>query len=135
MQSISPGSYWHATAGTPTRTFPPLQGDLRTEIAIIGGGITGLTAAMHLKDAGRRCVVLEAGRIGDGTTGGTSAHLDYHPEEGFDQLVKHFGEEQARTMVQARRAAIDQIEDWRGRFEIDCDFARIPAYLYTESSG
>ncbi|HUG89636.1 MAG TPA: FAD-dependent oxidoreductase, partial [Planctomycetaceae bacterium] len=85
--------------------------------------------------ARRRVVVLEAGRIGDGTTGGTSAHLDYHPDEGFDRLARNFGDEQARTMVEARRTAIDQIETWCREFEIDCDFARVPAWLYTESPG
>ena len=135
MQTISPGSYWHATSPAPGPAYAPLHGDQRVEVAIIGGGITGLTTAQHLKDAGRRVVVLEAGRIGDGTTGGTSAHLDYHPDEGFVKLIKRFGEEPARTMVQARRDAIDQIEQWRQRFQIDCDFVRIPAYLYTESDG
>jgi glycine/D-amino acid oxidase-like deaminating enzyme/nitrite reductase/ring-hydroxylating ferredoxin subunit len=133
MQSISPGSYWHATSDASPQRFASLTGDLRTEIAILGGGITGLTAAMHLKNAGRRVVVLEAGRIGDGTTGGTSAHLDYHPEEGFDKLVSRFGEDQARMLVEARWAAIDQIEAWCEQFEIGCDFTRVPAWLYTES--
>jgi glycine/D-amino acid oxidase-like deaminating enzyme/nitrite reductase/ring-hydroxylating ferredoxin subunit len=134
MQTISPGSYWHALSPDRGGGYPPLDGDRRVDVAIIGGGITGLTTALHLKEAGRRVVVLEAGRVGDGTTGGTSGHLDYHPEEGFETLLKRTREDPARTMVRARREAIDQIEQWCRKFQIDCDFVRVPAYLYTESA-
>ena len=72
MDFISPNSYWSTTSDAGAADYPKLESDLRTEVAIIGGGITGLTAALHLLQAGRRVVIFEAGRIGAGTTGGTS---------------------------------------------------------------
>ncbi|MBW3540211.1 MAG: FAD-binding oxidoreductase, partial [Planctomycetes bacterium] len=115
--------------------FPRLDGDLQTDVAIIGGGITGLTAALHLKKAGRRVVVLEAGRIAAGTSSGTSGHLETLPDSGLERLISNFGEEAARQIVTARLAAIDQIETWSRDYRIDCDFARVPAFVYSESES
>src|SRR5690606_32429098 len=106
---LSPDSYWlHSTERPPA--YPPLSSDIATDVVVIGAGITGLTAADFLTRAGRNVTVIEAGRIGSGTTGGTSAHLDAHPEEEPRTHIKDFGEEAARTFTQARLWAIDHIE-------------------------
>src|SRR5688500_13575105 len=76
MPAVAHLSYWHETAGGMASHFPTLETDLDVDVAILGGGITGLTAAAHLQVAGRRVAVLEAGQIGSGTTGFTSGHLD-----------------------------------------------------------
>lgn len=131
MDRISPSAYWNQSNGSPA--YPALPKSRETEVLIIGAGITGLTTALHLKHAGRQVVVVEAGCIGAGTTGGTSGHLDAHPEQGASKLIKDFGEEVAREVTKARMQAIDQIETWCQNFAIDCDFQRIPAYLYSES--
>jgi nitrite reductase/ring-hydroxylating ferredoxin subunit len=55
-------SYWNATAGAPD--FPPLRGDIRVDVAIIGGGIVGVTTARLLKDRGQTVAVREARRVG-----------------------------------------------------------------------
>src|SRR5207237_6777489 len=69
-------SYWHETSGELTSHYPTLETDIDVDIAILGGGITGLTAAAHLQQSGRRVAVLESGQIGSGTSGFTSGHLD-----------------------------------------------------------
>lgn len=132
MQPLSPHSYWFAT-GTPP-SYPPLPGDREYDVAIIGGGITGLTTALLLKQQGVRVVVLEAGTIGSGTTGGTTAHADCHPEDGFQTLINDFGRDGAKVLIDARRAAIDQIERLAQSIEGGCDFVRVPAYWYTENA-
>jgi glycine/D-amino acid oxidase-like deaminating enzyme/nitrite reductase/ring-hydroxylating ferredoxin subunit len=126
-------SYWQATA-PPVAEYPPLRGNIETEVAVIGAGITGLTAAAYLAAAGRKVVVLEARRVGSGTTGGTSAHLDAMPDQGVGVLINDFGLEAARAVTEARMAAIIQIETWCQKMEIDCDFRRVPAYRYSESA-
>lgn len=131
MDRLSPRSYWNTTADKPTAR-PTLREAIQTDVAIIGAGITGLTAAFHLASAGRRVVVLEAGCVGAGTTGGTSGHLDTIPEHGITRLITDHGEESARLVTQARMAAIDQIERWCNAYSITCDFARIPACAYSE---
>src|SRR5262245_15594810 len=61
-------SYWHETAGERIGHYPTLETDIHVEVAILGGGITGLTAAAHLQRFGRRVAVLESDQIGSGTT-------------------------------------------------------------------
>ncbi len=66
-----PASYWKATADIPS--FPALTEDTECDIAVIGGGITGLTTAYELTKRGFRVAVIEADRILNGTTAGTTA--------------------------------------------------------------
>ncbi|HEX6984622.1 MAG TPA: FAD-dependent oxidoreductase, partial [Planctomycetaceae bacterium] len=128
---ISPDSYWlHSTERPPA--YPPLAGDVTADVAVIGAGITGLTAADHLTRAGLRVVVLEAGRVGSGTTGGTSAHLDAHPEDSPRTHIKDFGEEAARAFTRARLGAIDHVERRIAELGGGCDFRRVDGYQYTE---
>ena len=133
MHSTTHGSYWRGAPGRDGQEpLPALTGDLSVDVAVIGAGITGLTAALHLTRAGKSVAVLEAGRIGDGTTGGTSAHLDVMPDAGVRRLIRDFGRPDAAALTAARVAAIDQIEAWCRDLTIDCGFRRISAYRYTE---
>ncbi|MEW5858486.1 MAG: FAD-binding oxidoreductase, partial [Cyanobacteriota bacterium] len=70
-------SVWlDTTEGTKEGTkYPQLASDITVDVAIVGGGITGLTAALLLKQAGLRVAVIEASQIGSGVTGYTTAHL------------------------------------------------------------
>ncbi len=124
-------SLWLDTRETPV--FPPLAGDAHVEVAIVGAGITGLTAARLLVEAGRTVVVLDQGRVGSGTTGGTSAHVTQVPDRRFREIHSKFGQDGAQTLVASSRAALDRIAAWVEADRIDCDYQRVPAYLYTES--
>ncbi|HEX4469119.1 MAG TPA: FAD-binding oxidoreductase, partial [Gemmatimonadaceae bacterium] len=117
-------SLWHAA------TPPRFVGALPTEVdvAIIGGGICGLTAAYLLKKAGKRVAVLERERLGAGDTGNTSAHLTYLTDERISDLAERFGEEAARLVWRGGEVAIDLIESNSG-VGIDCGFRRVPGYL------
>lgn len=128
--SIAPSSYWRQTAALGP-AFPRLETYTRAEVVVVGAGITGLTAAWTLKQAGKKVVVLEASQVGGGTSGGTTGHLDAYPDRGLANLVQSFGESATRIAVTARRAAIDQIERLAADAP-DVDFRRVPAYLYTE---
>jgi glycine/D-amino acid oxidase-like deaminating enzyme/nitrite reductase/ring-hydroxylating ferredoxin subunit len=132
MQTTMHTSYWRETAHSGPR-YAPLDRDLECDVAIIGGGITGLTAAIHLKTAGRRVALLEANDIGAGTTGHTTAHLDMTTDQPLKQLIDDFGEETAAAIVHASRDAIDEIEARCNQFG-DCDFVRLPSYQYTEDA-
>jgi glycine/D-amino acid oxidase-like deaminating enzyme/nitrite reductase/ring-hydroxylating ferredoxin subunit len=131
MDFLTPESYWLETSlpdPTPQATALPD----RVDVAVIGAGITGLTAALHLHRAGARVAVIEAGCVGAGASSGTSGHLDADPDQGARKLIADFGDEAARSMTHARMAAIQQIEDWVHAFQIDCDFARVPGCNYAE---
>ncbi|HJL17614.1 MAG TPA: FAD-dependent oxidoreductase [Sandaracinaceae bacterium LLY-WYZ-13_1] len=66
-------SIWQGDAPIPEG--PPLEGDVETDVCVIGGGLTGLTAALSIAREGRRVVLLERHRIGGGVTGSTTAHI------------------------------------------------------------
>ena len=122
-------SYWLSTKAL-RRKFEPLRGRVKTQVAILGGGITGLSTALELLERGQQVVVIEALTVGAGTTGGSTGHLDAHPEREVARLVAHLGVENVRQMVAARLQAIDVIEQ---RSTPECDFRRIPGYRYTDS--
>jgi glycine/D-amino acid oxidase-like deaminating enzyme/nitrite reductase/ring-hydroxylating ferredoxin subunit len=133
MLAATHSSYWQETAGDSTPRYDELRGDVVADVAIIGGGITGLTAARLLKEAGKRVVVVEEGRVGSGTTGFTSGHLDVTTDTPLADMISHFGEDAARRVVGATRAAVDRIERWSFEFG-GCEFNRVPSYQFAESS-
>ena len=122
--------YWaqHASCAD----YPRLVGSVEADVVVIGAGITGLTTAALLKQAGLRVVVLEMSTIGAGTTGHSTGHLDAYPDRSLHELSRHFSEDIVRCVVQSRLEAIDLAEQLVNQHDINCDFQRIPAYLYAE---
>lgn len=102
------------------------------DVIIVGGGITGISTALLLQEAGRRCLVLEAMEIGFGTTGGTTAHLNTLLDTPYYVIAQNFGEENAADVASATAAAIRLIKDNVQRFGIDCGFKEADAYLFAQ---
>ena len=121
-------SLWMATA--PPRALPPLGEDLRTDVAVIGAGIAGITTAYLLALEGRRVVVLEDGAVGGGETGRTTAHLSNAMDDRYHVLERLHGEEGARLAAASHAAAIDRIESIVAAERIACDFQRLDGYLF-----
>ena len=127
MQSI-----WHKTVNIPGRA--PLSGDIKTQAVVIGAGLAGCLTAYFLQRQGVETVVLEAGRIGSGQTGNTTAKITSQHGLIYDRLIKHFGEEPARQYAAANQHAIEKYRRLIGGNGIDCDFEERCAYLYTKTS-
>ena len=121
-------SLWMATA--LPRALPPLAEDLRTDVAVIGAGIAGITTAYLLALEGRRVVVLEDGAVGGGETGRTTAHLSDALDDRYHVLERLHGEEGARLAAASHAAAIDRIESIVAAEGIACDFQRLDGYLF-----
>jgi glycine/D-amino acid oxidase-like deaminating enzyme/nitrite reductase/ring-hydroxylating ferredoxin subunit len=126
-------SLWIADTRYPR--FPRLEGDLGVDVAVVGAGITGLTAATLLKAAGKTVAVVEAQRVAEGVTGYTTAHLTEVVDATFDTLLSHFGEDGARLAVEAARASLERIAGFVRERGIDCGFRRLPGFYYTEHAG
>ena len=124
-------SYWIGT--TPRTNYPAMPGDLAVDVAVLGGGITGITAAMLLKRLGKTVAVIEMDRIAEGVTGNTTAKLTSQHHLIYDSLVRDHGEQKARLYAEANEAAIDRVEALVEEKNIDCDFRRLPAFVYAES--
>lgn len=111
-------------------SFRQLKGRVSCEVLVIGGGITGLTAAFLLKKAGKKVVLLERDRVGSGDTGCTTAHLTQVTDRRLSALVSTFGRDAARLTWEGGAAAIFTIEQIAREIDAECDFRRIPAFLH-----
>jgi glycine/D-amino acid oxidase-like deaminating enzyme len=123
-------SVWRATA--PQSGFGLLQGDISTDILIIGGGITGITLALLLAREGRSVVLLEAETIGNGSTGNSTGNLYETLSQGLHGIVRAWDEDVARAVLAQRRAAVDFIEG-EARQADCCEFRRCALRLYATS--
>ncbi len=108
--------------------YPPLTDDTTVDVVIIGAGITGLTAALELTEAGLKVMVVEARRVGYGATGGSTGNLYSIVAGGLAPLRKKWNDDVLRDVVRARAGAIDYIEEVVNRFGIDCQFHRRPLH-------
>ncbi|HEX5727360.1 MAG TPA: FAD-dependent oxidoreductase [Longimicrobiaceae bacterium] len=121
-------SVWEATR--EQREFPPLQGEVRAEVCVVGAGIAGMTTAYLLAKAGRRVVVLDDNAVGGGETGQTTAHLTSAMDDYYHVLEKVHGKDGARLTRDSHQGAIDAIERIVTEEGIDCDFARVDGYWF-----
>jgi glycine/D-amino acid oxidase-like deaminating enzyme/nitrite reductase/ring-hydroxylating ferredoxin subunit len=120
--------YWPEAARLPI--LPPLRRDLAVDVAVIGGGITGATAAYLFKKAGATVALLERGRCATAETGHTTAHLTYVTDSRLSQLVSRFGRDHAQATWDAGLAAMNQIEQLMKEERIRCEFSWVPGFLH-----
>lgn len=125
-------SYW--IDSVQLNVFDKLGQEIKTEVLVIGGGISGLTTAYCLASAGKQVVLIEDGLIGSGETGRTTAHLTNALDDRYFSLVKLFGTEKASLAAESHTAAIDWIENTIRREKIDCEFMRVDGYLFLHPS-
>lgn len=128
-----PEPYWRKSTNLPS--FQKLSGDREADVVIVGGGITGITAAYLLVKEGLQVVLLDAGRILNGTTGHTTAKITAQHGLIYDELINHFGAEKAKLYYQANMDAITFIKNTVKDQQIDCDLNEEDAYIYTNSSS
>lgn len=121
-------SLWQGTAAR-TACLPTLQTDLKVDVAIVGGGIAGLSAALRLLEAGKRVAILEAGKVGGGASAHSTGNLYATVDFGLHALEQARGAGVARQVVASRKAAVDLIEATIARFGMDCAFRRVPWHL------
>lgn len=120
-------SVWLATTQLPQ--FPPLAGDLQTQVCVIGAGIAGLTTAYLLAREGRRVVLVDALGIGAGETGRTTAHF-FPPDAWYRQVESAFGAYRARLVADSFDQATRLVESIAQRERISCAFERLDGYLF-----
>lgn len=116
-------SYWLDTA-TPLSLFPPLALDASCDIAIIGGGYTGLATANELLESGVDTVIIDANEIGWGASGRNGGSATPRYKMGFSDLVSDFGHATAMLLHRRLHEGLDTIERNTARYEISCDFER-----------
>jgi glycine/D-amino acid oxidase-like deaminating enzyme/nitrite reductase/ring-hydroxylating ferredoxin subunit len=123
-------SIWVAT--TPETNYPSLPRSIDAfDVAVIGGGIAGLTTALLLKREGFNVALVEAGRIATGATGYTTAKVTSLHGLTYAKLIDAHGKEKASMYAGAAQAGLERVARFVGEDGIDCNFERRPAYTYT----
>jgi Glycine/D-amino acid oxidases (deaminating) len=120
---------------TDVPQFPPLEGNLRVNVCIVGAGIAGMTCAYLLARTGRSIAVIDDGPIAGGETGRTTAHLTAALDDRYYEIEKLHGDDGARVAASSHSAAIDRVENIASLEEIDCDFERLDGYLFLGGDG
>jgi gamma-glutamylputrescine oxidase len=117
-----PHSLWAATANASSDR-PPLEGDRSCDVCVIGGGYTGLSAALHLAQRGYDVVLLEAHRVGWGASGRNGGQLGSAHAKLQQTLVEGYGTDTARALWDLAEDAKALVKKLIDEHEIECDYA------------
>ncbi len=116
-------SYYAATANAFTPA-PPLSGAIDVDLCVVGGGCTGLAAAIHARERGFSVALLEGGRIGWGASGRNGGQMIPGLRKSAVELVRLYGRERARALFSLSVEAQDLVVELIGRHGIACDLRR-----------
>lgn len=121
-------SLWQASADNK-KDFPPLSGDVKTDVAIIGGGMAGILTAYVLQGQGVDCTVIERNTVGSGTTAGTTAKITAQHGLVYHKLLKKYGKEKAALYYKLNQSAVGKFRTLSEAFP--CDFETKDNFIYT----
>lgn len=125
-------SYW--TNSVEKHKYGKLEEDIKAQVCIIGGGLTGLTTAYYLSKEGLEVTIVEKSEICSHTSGNTTAKITSQHGIFYKYLIDSVGEEQAKQYLKANEKAIKNIEKIIEEENIECDFEHQDAYVYTQSN-
>ncbi|WP_300435364.1 FAD-dependent oxidoreductase [Christiangramia sp.] len=121
-------SIWKSFSSS--KLFPSLEEDLKVDVAIIGGGITGISAAEMLHKNGLSVTVLEARRIGKGSTGQSTGNLYAITDQLLHNLESKYDKDKLKKIVESRQAAMDKIKSNVMEYDLDCDYGFQQMFLF-----
>jgi len=120
-------SIW--TENLPKLNFDRQVKDIKTEVLIVGGGLSGVLCAYFLESAGVDYVLVEADRICNGITQNTTAKITFQHGLIYDKLINSFGLKSAKLYLEANAKALDKYRELSKH--IDCDFEEKDSYVYS----
>lgn len=120
-------SIW--TENAERKNFEALKGNIKTDVLIVGGGITGILCAYMLENAGIQCVLVEADRICGGVTSNTTAKITVQHGLIYDKIINKYGVESAKMYLKAQQKGLDFYD--KVCQDIKCDYKKQDAYVYS----
>ncbi|RWM06853.1 MAG: FAD-binding oxidoreductase [Mesorhizobium sp.] len=127
-------SYYVATAN-PAPCHPRLVGEIDADLVVVGGGCTGLSAALHAAERGLKVVLIEGGRVGWGASGRNGGQMIIGLCKGAAELVKFYGRERARALFDLAFEAWTLMLDVIQRHAINCDLKKTGHLIGAVSAG
>ena len=125
-------SLWQTTVNTYPSVYR-FPRESAYDVAIVGGGITGITLALMLQESGKDCVLIEAHQLGFGSTGGTTAHINTFLDNSYSKIAKDFSEQTAGMVAQAVQDSISLIKRNVGKYNISCSLEDMAGYVFSRS--
>jgi gamma-glutamylputrescine oxidase len=125
-------SYYRASADAAPRLREPLRGEVRADVAVLGGGIAGCSAALHLAKRGYRVALLEAQVVGYGASGRSGGQTIFGLAAGQPALIAAVGREDARRLFDLSIEALDLTQSLIRDYAIDCDYRANHVHVATK---
>ncbi len=119
---ISPGYSWYEATVGDRPEYPVLDGDLKVDVAVIGGGFTGLSAAAHLAKAGVRVALIEQHRFGDGASGRNGGQLGTGQRGSLDEMEAAWGWTRAKALFDLAEEAKAHLLEFAETNGIEIDY-------------
>jgi glycine/D-amino acid oxidase-like deaminating enzyme len=123
MNLLSPTPFWPIRDGLLSN-YPRLEGRVSCDVAILGAGVSGALAAVHLAESGLDTVVVDRRDVAHGSTAGSTSLLQYEIDEPLHRLAQRYGRDHAVRSYRRCRDAIDAIEHLVVRLHLHCGFER-----------
>ena len=126
------GSYYHASSNS-SPIFPKLIGEEKTDICIIGGGLTGISSALNLAETGQAVTLVEGMRIGSGASGRNGGQIVQGYSCDIETMIKTVGQEKSALLWSMAREAIEEIDRRIKLHKISC--ARQSGYVFAATNN
>ena len=121
MSKIPHAPSYYAASAIPSPNRPPLQGTVEADVCIIGAGYTGVSAGLHLAEAGFKVVLLEQAKVGWGASGRNGGQIVHSYSRDIDVIEASYGKAVAEPLGQMMHEGAQIIRDRVAKYQIDCD--------------
>ena len=119
----------------PRKQCPQLENDINVDVLIIGGGITGISTAYHLRNSNLKVCVVEKNEIGCGVTSRTTGKLTYLQENIYSKLKTYVGKDIAKQYLESQMDAIKLVTDIIKSENIDCNLEKVSSYVFSNNDN
>ena len=121
MSSIQHAPSYYADSANPTAERPALRGAVEADVCIIGAGYTGLSAGLHLAEAGFKVVILEQAKVGWGASGRNGGQIVHSYSRDIDVIEASYGKDKAKPLAEMMFEGAQIIRERVSKYNIQCD--------------